>query len=947
MDNELKIASANCRGLADAKKRRDVFNYLRDLRYSIYFLQDTHFTPENESRIKNEWGLDVYFSSFSSNSRGVAVLFNDNIQYKILDIVKDINGNFLILKVEMFDKIFILVNIYGPNDDKPEFYTHLEEKVEGMGQAENIIFGGDWNLVRDFSMDCFNYRRQNNVEASKQVDELCLNLDLVDVWRQCNPDVRRYTWRRPTPIQQSRLDFFLVNDILAVHSNQVDILPGYRTDHSIITISFQFGEDHPRKSFWKFNCSLLSDSSYLETINDVISDVVAEYAALVYNRELLCTMQIPDIEFTISDQLFLDVLLLKIREKSIQFSSQKKKKIEEKEKTLKDIISKLEGKEILDNVEQTTLSEARNELVEIRENRMKGVFLRARARWVEDGEKATAYFLGLEKRNFVNKYVNRLTLRDGTTTTDHNKIVNEFKTFYQRLYEYRQVEDNPISNLVSDIPTLDEQIAENLEGELTLDEIGVTLKEMKHNKSPGSDGFPAEFFKCFWRQLGGYVLRALNEGFKKGSLSCTQREGVIICLPKPDKDRELVRNWRPITLLNTVYKIASASIANRIKTVLDSILNEDQTGFVKNRYIGDNIRLIYDTIHHLTYTNSPGLLLCLDFEKAFDSLDWKFLFKVMHAFGFKNDICRWINVLYFGIKSTLSINGSISEWFQVSRGCRQGDPVSPYLFVMCVEIMAIMIRENNLIKGISINNIETKISQYADDSEILLDNDRVSFEETIRTIDTFGKSSGLKLNVEKTNAVWLGSMRNSNQKFMPHLNIKWNPPTFKILGIVFTNDLVDCVDINFRDKFLEIKRLYKVWLKRQITPLGRIAVLKSLILSKLIYLWLLLPNPPDSIVDDIQISIFAFIWNKKNDKIGRTSSTQNFEHGGIGIPNVKSYIKALKLSWIKKISFSNHKWKHIFVSVNPFVHHFKSYGTDIPLGDLSHSEFWKNVFLCL
>ena len=103
--------------------------------------------------------------------------------------------------------------------------------------------------------------------------------------------------------------------------------------------------------------------------------------------------------------------------------------------------------------------------------------------------------------------------------------------------------------------------------------------------------------------------------------------------------------------------------------------------------------------------------------------------------------------------------------------------------------------------------------------------------------------------------------RNSPIKYMPNLHMDWNPPKFKILGIWFTNNLKECEQLNFREKFLEIKALYKVWLKRQITPLGRVAVLKSLILSKIIHLWILLPNPPDSLVDALQKTVFQFVWN--------------------------------------------------------------------------------------
>ena len=125
-----------------------------------------------------------------------------------------------------------------------------------------------------------------------------------------------------------------------------------------------------------------------------------------------------------------------------------------------------------------------------------------------------------------------------------------------------------------------------------------------------------------------------------------------------------------------VYKIGSTCIANRLKRVLPSLISEDQTGFMANRYIGDNIRLIYDLISYLNKENMPGLLLCLDFEKAFDSVDWRFMFKVLHAFGFGPDINQWIFTFYRHIKSSVAVNGQLSEWFSIQRGCRQGDPIS-------------------------------------------------------------------------------------------------------------------------------------------------------------------------------------------------------------------------------------------------------------------------------
>ena len=141
-------------------------------------------------------------------------------------------------------------------------------------------------------------------------------------------------------------------------------------------------------------------------------------------------------------------------------------------------------------------------------------------------------------------------------------------------------EDCEISQMVTEIPHLNDEEAERIEGEITLNEASMALRNMKHSKSTGTDGFNAEFFKVFWSKIGMLVVRPLNCGFRKGELSCTQRKGIITCIPKGDKRRDLIKNWRPISLLNVVYKIRSAAIANRIKTMLPELINEDQTGFM-------------------------------------------------------------------------------------------------------------------------------------------------------------------------------------------------------------------------------------------------------------------------------------------------------------------------------------------------------------------------------
>ena len=167
---------------------------------------------------------------------------------------------------------------------------------------------------------------------------------------------------------------------------------------------------------------------------------------------------------------------------------------------------------------------------------------------------------------------------------------------------------------------------------------------MDSNKTPGTDGLPAKFYKTFWKDISTLLVLALNYAFESGCLSITQRRGVIKLIPKKDAKLYYIKNWCPITLLNTDYKIAAKALANRIKAVLPIIINNDQPGLMKNRLIGENIRLIDCIIQYAAKENIPSLLLFIDFEKAFNSLKWLFIVNSLCFFGFGPSNINWVKV---------------------------------------------------------------------------------------------------------------------------------------------------------------------------------------------------------------------------------------------------------------------------------------------------------------
>ena len=939
MDREIIITSMNCQGLSNNDKRKDVLNFLKQRRYCIYCLQDTHFTEKEEKYIRSQWGFECFFNSHNSQSRGVAIFLNNNFEYKLNRIKKDTLGNKLILHINIYGKRILLINIYGPNRDSPHFYEELKQDIIDFN-VEHTIIVGDFNLVLNQEKDTKNYLHINNPRAKEKVLDICIELNLVDIWRELNMEKTMYTWRKNNGNKQARLDFFLISENLFVEVGETKIETGYRSDHSMITLKLKGTSKIKGHTFWKFNNSLLKDKEYVEVVKNVISNIINQYTSngstLNNNNN---NNNNNNTNFVIDDQLFFEVLLMEIRGKSISYATFKKKKIDKQEQNLIQDINSLQE----NNSDNKSIEEKQHQLQEL-----EGLMIRSRAKWIDQGETVSKYFCNLENRNFVSKAMPNLITEDGTKTKNQVEILNETSSFYKKLYEKREVKNINLKHTLSqeDIPKLNENEANNIEGMITEEEALCSLKNMKNNKSPGSDGFTIEFFKFFWKDIGKFLVRAINYSFVKGEMSSTQKEGVIICIPKGDKDKQLLKNWRPISLLNVSYKIASSCIANRLKTVLPKLINEDQTGFIAGRYIGENIRNLYDILHYTEKNQIPGLLLLIDFEKAFDSISWTFISKVMTFFNFGESIKKWIKIFYLNIKSCVTVNGQVSKWFEISRGCRQGDPLSPYLFILCAEILALMIRKNQNIKGVKIRGIEYLISQYADDTSLTLEASERTLENTLQVLKFYAEASGLHVNLEKTKVIWFGSQKGSEIKLCRDWNLCWEKGIFTLLGVKFSLNLTEMIDLNYQEKIREIKNLLLQWSKRILTPFGNLTVVKSLAMAKINHLLLSLPNPNQNIIKELNSLFFKFIWNGSKDRIKRDVAIKEYKHGGLKMIKVESFVEAIKVTWIRRITQRETKGTKLLNSQYDNIMEFQKFGVEFLKSKLRiiDNKFWYDTF---
>ena len=342
----------------------------------------------------------------------------------------------------------------------------------------------------------------------------------------------------------------------------------------------------------------------------------------------------------------------------------------------------------------------------------------------------------------------------------------------------------------------------------------------------------------------------------------------------------------------------------------------------------------------------PGMILLIDFEKAFDTVSWKFIDKVLGIFNFGDSFKKWIHTFYKDSQSCVIQNGHMSSYFNLGRGCRQGDPLSPYVFLLCAEILGILIRNNKILKGIEVFETEFRLSQYADDTSFFLDGTEKSLREALKVLNLFYKMSGLKINVEKTKVVWIGAMAGSQIQLCKEHKLVWEHGNFTVLGVEFNTDLQKMIEINFTTKMEGIKSLLHTWSKRNLTLFGKVTILKTLIIPKLNHLFSALPNPDNKFLNDVEKTFFKFIWNKSNDKIKRNIVIQSYENGGLNMTNISTFINSLKVSWMKRLINSESTWtifiKHYLKEISTEVFSFGPKVSEILIKD--SNPFWIDVF---
>ena len=660
-----KICSYNVRGLGNKTKREQIFTWLKEKQFSICLLQETHSGDGTHDLWAKEWGIKSFFSGKKTNGEGVAILINSNLLYTINGYKEIIVGRLQAVELTINDKELVILNVYGPNTDDLVYFNTLETYLK-ENTDKNIIIGGDFNTVLNIELDKKNGRTDTHKLCRTHLNALTKTYNVIDIWRSKHPTLKQYTWHSTNkPPVFCRLDYFLLSDNLVNSVSSCEHRISYKSDHSIVELNIDVFNFQRGPGYFKLNNSSLLDNQYQESIRKSITEITT------INKDA-------------NPNTLWELIKGSIRNETIKYGSMKKKERDRIEQQLTNYIENLNkimndtvNNETVDLLEQQ-IDSKKTELNTLIDKKIEGYILRSKAQVIEEGEKNTKYFASLEKKRAESKLITRLNIK-GKITTDQNEILKEEKSYYEKLYSKHDLKQSSYNFFDNNVEKLDEVEQNICEGLLTEQECAAALKEMKNQKSPGSDGLTTEFYKIFWNNIKQFYISSINFSYQNGKLTELQTQSIISLIPKSDKDTSLLENWRPISLLNVDYKIATKVIANRVKKILYKIINCSQTGFLKGRYIGENIRLLFEIIEHAEEQEIPGVIFFSDFEKAFDSIDHEFLLKCLKHFNFGDSFINWINLIYSNAKSCVTNNGFHSDFFPIQRGVRQAAPC-PHIY---------------------------------------------------------------------------------------------------------------------------------------------------------------------------------------------------------------------------------------------------------------------------
>lgn len=799
-------------------------------------------------------------------------------------VQKDPEGRYVFIQAWIDCLPYVILSIYLP---PPAALSILYDAASFASKfpSSRIICMGDFNLIHDMSMDRFNLPHTSISSTSKsQLYVFLEEMGWIDLWRFSHPNSLEYTCHTPGRNSLSRIDYICGNALTCSSLIHISHKTRVASDHSPILAEFHIDATIYSKGIRKIHPFWLT---ILKTPDRIPGHLHSfKLANIVYEGSS---------SYWDSFKAYLRGCL-----QSAIIHVKKVTKREENDLAMK--VTTLEATYVAEpsNTNRLQWLQAGAQYLNFQQEKSKRHLFFMNQRYFEFGNQSSSLLAHLIHQNNASPAILKIRASDGSICTLTNDILARFSDFYKSLYTSTlRYTDSQIDEYLDEIqfPMLSPDQQSLLEQDITMEELTDALKEMAKGKASGPDGIPIEVYCKYQDDILPPLLQVFRSSHANGFLPDSLSEANIILILKPDKDPLDCGSYRPISLLNVDYKLLTKILAMRLNKFISSIIHPDQAGFIPGRSTSDNLRRVQVISQLGAKLNKDWALASLDAAKAFDSIEWPFLLKVLAKFNFGPRFLKWIEIIYHNPKANIVLNGRSSAYFSLSRGTRQGCPLSPLLFALALEPLTIRLRSDASLSGIDSTDGEDRLAAYADDLILFLSNPDASLDRAISLIDIFGGYSGLQINWTKSFLCFLSSERaHLVGTSLSNLKVVSN---FKYLGVQISRDTENMLDLNVwplvglcRDKF-------KLWSGLPLSVAGRINLIKMVIQPKCLYImqhvFVIIPK---TFFRTLESLLATFIWGPSRHKLKLAYLQRPKSEAGMALPDLHLYYLAGQLKYL-------------------------------------------------
>ena len=897
--DRLNIISWNVRGLGgrNCGKVRSVFR--RQLRKSligridVLLIQEHHL---NEQRIQKYGNLlsgqwrQFWVPATGDNCRkgGLCIAINDIwwssfLHYGILTCGR---GHYVILQIGL--KKWGLLNIYAPN--------HVRERtilwksiISQLPDVDHWAIAGDFNMLEDVGDRLGGTSQTISGSELYEWERLTFSLGLMDLWHVSSfvriHDSLAYSRsdRREAHTNLSRLDRFYADKFLWEKGGSIGIIPSFSfSDHAPLRLVIVLQEQYKNSRFRIPNHVFLN-----EDCAPIVYNIWNKYDYSYDNALSSAQKAINEIQHFFHGKA-----------KQLFYASFTK--IGRLRRGLRSL-QHLQEKRPYSSYINSRVVQVGNQILELEKVSVDFSYHNISSTWAESGDKVNKMFFAVHKHHKSTARISRLKCLDGSYTTDSNQMRQIASDYYETLLKARFFSGDDL--LKRDIiwsgihKRVSVQLAECLLQPLSSQEVSKALKALAKDVCPGLDGLGVQWYIQYWDLIGDGLTKAYQHILDSGNMPQEWNEGLIYMIPKTNGQLEELRNWRPITLLNVIYKILAKTIARRLQPYLSELIHDSQTGFIQERSIFDNIFLFWEMVAFAEVHKQDLAVLFLDFEKAYDRVDWDFMEGTLLRMGFPNIWIRGVAALYRNAHSSLLFAGDIGRRFSISRSVRQGCPLAPFLFLLVAEAFSVHLNSQYAnIKGLALPMPNANVdSEFVDDTTLYVHASQSNLLQVQKAVDEFSDASGALINWDKSSGFWVAS---GVPPFnVPTSGFTWIPQgqSIRYLGCrvglgLTTEDMIAPLLLRLRNKLI-------YWNKEKLSLAGRVVVANSVLLSSIWYIastWLF----SRSIMLKVQRLVRNFIWGNTITehpiaKVAWSVLIQSKQQGGLGLIDPFMQSKAL------------------------------------------------------